>query len=103
LKAQTGEGDLEGVTSGSGEGQEIGAAERVRNSEPAAGSSKPPEAGEGVGGDGVEAALASALSAAAAAGRFDVVAQLAREIEAQRLARAGRAGNVNTIETARRR
>lgn len=37
----------------------------------------------------VEAALADALSRAAAAGRFDVVAQLARELEARRLARAG--------------
>jgi len=37
--------------------------------------------------DPVEAALAHALAAAAAAGRFDVVAQLARELEARRLAR----------------
>jgi len=37
--------------------------------------------------DGVEAALTSALGAAATAGRFDVVAQLARELEARRLAR----------------
>jgi hypothetical protein len=37
-------------------------------------------------GDVVEAALARALDAAAAAGRFDVVAQLARELEARRLA-----------------
>jgi hypothetical protein len=35
----------------------------------------------------VEAALARSLEAAAAAGRFDVVAQLARELEARRLAR----------------
>jgi hypothetical protein len=41
-----------------------------------------------VGGD-VEAALARALSQAADAGRFDVVAQLARELEARRLAHAG--------------
>lgn len=38
--------------------------------------------------DPVEGALAKALDAAAAAGRFDVVAQLAKEIEARRLARA---------------
>jgi hypothetical protein len=34
----------------------------------------------------IEGALARALDAAAAAGRFDVVAQLARELEARRLA-----------------
>jgi hypothetical protein len=39
--------------------------------------------------DAVEAALATALVEAATAGRFDVVAQLARELEARRLARAG--------------
>ncbi len=37
--------------------------------------------------DPIEAALADALSKAAAVGRFDVVAQLARELEARRLAR----------------
>lgn len=37
--------------------------------------------------DPVEEALARALDAASAAGRFDVVAQLARELEARRLAR----------------
>ena len=37
--------------------------------------------------DAVEAALAKALGEAAAAGRFDVVAQLARELEARRMAR----------------
>ncbi|HEY6463727.1 MAG TPA: hypothetical protein VIY73_26340 [Polyangiaceae bacterium] len=36
----------------------------------------------------VEIALAAALARAAEAGRFDVVALLARELEAQRLARA---------------
>jgi hypothetical protein len=39
--------------------------------------------------DAVEAALATALERATAAGRFDVVAQLARELEARRLARMG--------------
>jgi hypothetical protein len=39
--------------------------------------------------DGVETALSRALAQAAAAGRFDVVAQLAKELEARRLARAG--------------
>jgi len=38
--------------------------------------------------DAVEAALAGALVQAAGAGRFDVVAQLARELEARRLSRA---------------
>jgi hypothetical protein len=37
----------------------------------------------------VEAALAKAIEAAATAGRFDVVAQLARELEARRLAGMG--------------
>ncbi|MBX3200625.1 MAG: hypothetical protein KF850_05395 [Labilithrix sp.] len=36
--------------------------------------------------DALERAIAKALEAAAAAGRFDVVAQLARELEARRLA-----------------
>jgi hypothetical protein len=39
--------------------------------------------------DAVEEALARALTQAAGDGRFDVVAQLARELEARRLARAG--------------
>jgi hypothetical protein len=39
--------------------------------------------------DPVEAALAMALDRASAAGRYDVVIQLARELEARRLARAG--------------
>ena len=41
----------------------------------------------GTGTDQVEAALARALDRASEAGRFDVVAQLARELEARRLAR----------------
>jgi hypothetical protein len=39
-------------------------------------------------GDAVEIALADALSKASEAGRFDVVAQLAGELEARRRARA---------------
>jgi hypothetical protein len=39
--------------------------------------------------DGVEAALAKALEEAAAAKRFDVVTQLAGELQARRLARGG--------------
>jgi hypothetical protein len=41
----------------------------------------------GTGTDQVEAALARSLDRASEAGRFDVVAQLARELEARRLAR----------------
>jgi hypothetical protein len=41
------------------------------------------------GDDRVEAALAGALARAAEASRFDVVAQLAKELEARRLVRAG--------------
>jgi hypothetical protein len=48
--------------------------------------------------EGIDAALATALVQAAAAGRFDVVAQLARELEARRLTRAG---NVVRLERAR--
>jgi hypothetical protein len=51
-------------------------------------------------GDAVEAALANALAAAAAASRFDVVAQLARELGARLLARAG---NVVLLDDARRK
>lgn len=50
--------------------------------------------------DAVEDALAKALEAAAAAGRFDVVAQIAEELKARRLASAG---NVVSIERKRGR
>ena len=49
--------------------------------------------------DVVEDALASALTKAAAAGRFDVVAQLAKQIEARRLTRAK---DVIALDTGRR-
>jgi hypothetical protein len=42
------------------------------------------------GSDAVDAALANALAAAAARGPFDIVAQLARELEARRQTRAGK-------------
>jgi hypothetical protein len=48
--------------------------------------------------DPVEAALARALDRGSEAGRFDVVAQLARELEARRL---GRARNVVRLEDKR--
>jgi hypothetical protein len=50
----------------------------------------PEEGVEGARAPGIDLDLdtsARALDAAAAAGRFDVVAQLARELEARRLAR----------------
>ena len=47
----------------------------------------------------VETALARALDAAAAAGRFDVVVQLGRELEARRLARTP---NVVQLDARRR-
>jgi hypothetical protein len=50
--------------------------------------------------DSVDAALAKALDAAAVAGRFDVVSQLAKELEARRLARSP---NVVTIASRRDR
>ena len=46
--------------------------------------------------DPVEVALSHALYLAAEAGRFDVVAQLAKELEARRLFRAG---NVVALDT----
>jgi hypothetical protein len=49
--------------------------------------------------DHVESALAKALEGATAAGRWDVVAQLARELEARRLARTD---NVVNLDVARR-
>jgi hypothetical protein len=48
----------------------------------------------------VEAALAKALEGATAAGRWDVVAQLAKELEARRLAREP---NVLALDPARSR
>ena len=51
------------------------------------------------GTDVVEAALAEALRGATAAGRWEVVAQLARELEARREARAG----VVKLDSERRR
>jgi hypothetical protein len=50
---------------------------------------EPPEQPKDGTGDDVEAALAKALEQAAAAGRFDVVAILAGELQARRLAREG--------------
>jgi hypothetical protein len=53
----------------------------------------------------VEEALAGALARASAAGRWDVVTQLARELEARRLARGGVAvaGVVDLNDEKRRR
>jgi hypothetical protein len=51
-------------------------------------------------GDPIERALALALEAATAAGRFDVVAKIAQELEARRLVRAP---NVVAIESRRPR
>jgi hypothetical protein len=50
--------------------------------------------------DPVEAALARALTEASAAGRWDVVAQLARELESRRTASAG---NVVQLDAGKRR
>jgi hypothetical protein len=48
----------------------------------------------------VEAALAFALEEAAKAGRYDVVMQLAKELEARRLAKST---NVVTLDPSKRR
>jgi hypothetical protein len=50
--------------------------------------------GNPTAGNDVDLALGNALTQAAAAGRFDVVAQLAKELEARRLTRLG---NVVTL------
>lgn len=54
--------------------------------------------GQSTGHSTVDDALARALDAAAAAGRFDVVAQLAKELEARRLARSA-----NVVDLASKR
>jgi hypothetical protein len=48
--------------------------------------------------DAVESALAKALEGATAAGRWDIVAQLAKELDARRTARMG---NVHPIDVNR--
>jgi hypothetical protein len=99
LKTGPEEEESAAVTRVSAEGSDGGWSERARDSEPVAESSSPLGAGEAEPDEGIEAALAQALLQAAAAGRFDVVAQLARELEARRLARAG---NVVRLEAPRR-
>jgi len=59
------------------------------------GNPPPPDGGQDI----VEQALAKALAQAAEAGRFDVVAQLAKELEARRLARLT---NVVALDAGRR-
>jgi hypothetical protein len=59
----------------------------------------PGDLGNRVGSDVVLDALARALEGATAAGRWDVVSQLARELEARRLAGAG----VLVLDAVRRR
>jgi hypothetical protein len=52
--------------------------------------------------DPVEAALAKALEEAATAKRWDVVAHIAGELEARRLARAGNVVPIVTVKARRR-
>jgi hypothetical protein len=60
----------------------------------------PPPSRGGTGDDDpVEVALADALTKAAAAGRYDVVARLAGELEARRTARS----NVTPITAAKKK
>jgi hypothetical protein len=61
---------------------------------------RPPTTAQTDAATDIEIALVRALETAAAAGRFDVVAQLARELEARRLARLG---NVVALESRSRR
>jgi hypothetical protein len=58
--------------------------------------------GSAGGIDPVEAALAKALSDASSAGAWDVVAQLARELEARRTARAGNVVDLGSRRTGRK-
>ena len=48
--------------------------------------------------DAVEEALTGALTEAAKAGRFDVVAQLAKELEARRLARSTNVVSITSLK-----
>jgi hypothetical protein len=64
----------------------------ARTSEPAGAS----------GAVDIETGLAAALLRAAEAGRFDIVAQLAGELEARRLARAGNAVRLDDGERRKR-
>ena len=73
---------------------------RSEKPEPCAGQLRTEASEAGPSSDAVEAALSRALATAADAGRFDIVGQLARELEARRLARAG---NVVVLNGARRR
>jgi hypothetical protein len=50
--------------------------------------------------DAIEVALANALEGATAAARWDVVAQLAKELEARRVARSS--GKIVAMDEARR-
>ena len=56
--------------------------------------------GIGTSKDAVESALASALEGATAAGQWQVVGQLARELEARRVARSA---NVHSLDAARKK
>jgi hypothetical protein len=62
-------------------------------------SREPPLPRPAAASDAVEDALAKALEAATVAGRWDVVGQLARELESRRAARAG--GNVVDLKARR--
>jgi hypothetical protein len=68
-----------------------GAVKTSVGSDPGAPETSPVGGSRGDDGamDAVEGALAKALEQAAAAGRFDVVGQLAAELQARRTARAG--------------
>ena len=63
----------------------------------------PPPADALALGGVVETALARALVLAAEAKRWDVVQQIAGELEARRLARAGAAGEVIALDAGRRK
>jgi hypothetical protein len=69
--------------------------------EPARANSSPNEPVRAEPSDGVTDALARALLEASAGRRWDVVAQLARELEARRTAKAG--GNVVALDAKARR
>lgn len=92
------------ISKPNGEGEETRAAEDSRGGVRSGQARTTPDAtavGRSWGdADPVEAAIAEALRKATEVGRFDVVAQLARELEARRTAGAG---NVVALPQGRRR
>jgi hypothetical protein len=82
------DGDEEAEITAVGEAAEVAATETARSSQPSESVDGPQEDPKPEP-DAVTMALAKALEGATAAGRWDVVAQLARELEARRTSHIG--------------